>query len=222
MVVLGPLSLMVGADKLDRMRLQYGALREIIETAILGLIVFLLAREAVQNFQVEGRSMQPTLASSELVLVNKIGYWEVDLGPFDVLLPGRNNGDFLLSGPHRGSVIIFRPPYQSAHDFVKRVIGMPGDTVEIIRGRVFVNGVELNEHNYIYEPPSYQWGPAIIPPEHYFVLGDNRNSSQDSHAFGPIHEDQIVGEVMFRWFPFDRISNDISLQATDNEGNILP
>ena len=213
---------MVEADKLDRMRLQYGALREIIETAILGLIVFLLAREAVQNFQVEGRSMQPTLTSSELVLVNKIGYWEIDVGPFDALWPGRNNGDFLISGPHRGSVIIFRPPYQSAHDFVKRVIGMPGDTLEIIRGRVFVNGVELNEHNYIFEPPSYQWGPAVIPPEHYFVLGDNRNSSQDSHAFGPIHEDQIVGEVMFRWFPFDRISSNISLDATDYEGNILP
>ena len=217
-----PRLLMVEADKLDRMRLQYGALREIIETAILGLIVFLLAREAVQNFQVEGRSMQPTLASSELVLVNKIGFWEVDLGPFDVLLPGRSNGDFLLSGPHRGSVIIFRPPYQSAHDFVKRVIGLPGDTVEVIRGRVFVNGVELNEHDYIFEPPRYQWGPAVIPPEHYFVLGDNRNSSQDSHAFGPIHEDQIVGEVMFRWFPFNRISSEISLQTTDYEGNILP
>ena len=213
---------MVEAVKLDRMRLQYGALREIIETAILGLIVFLLAREAVQNFQVEGRSMQPTLSSSELVLVNKIGYWEVDLGPFDALVPGRSNGDFLLSGPDRGSVIIFRPPYQSAHDFVKRVIGLPGDTVEITGGRVFVNGIELNEHEYIFGPPSYQWGPATIPPEHYFVLGDNRNSSQDSHAFGPIHEDQIVGEVMFRWFPFNRISSDISKDATDYEGNILP
>jgi len=204
------------------MRLQYGPLREIIETAILGLIVFLLAREAVQNFQVDGRSMQPTLASTELVLVNKIGYWEVNLGPFDAFLPGRSNGDFLISGPHRGSVIIFRPPYQSAHDYVKRVIGLPGDTVEITRGRVFVNGVELDETDYTFEPPRYQWGPAVIPPEHYFVLGDNRNSSQDSHAFGPIHEDQIIGEVMFRWFPFDKISSDISRHATDYEGNQLP
>jgi len=204
------------------MRLQYGPLREIIETAILGLIVFLLAREAVQNFQVDGRSMQPTLASTELVLVNKIGYWEVNLGPFDAFLPGRSNGDFLISGTHRGSVIIFRPPYQSAHDYVKRVIGLPGDTVEITRGRVFVNGVELDETDYTFEPPRYQWGPAVIPPEHYFVLGDNRNSSQDSHAFGPIHEDQIVGEVMFRWFPFDKISSDISRHATDYEGNQLP
>lgn len=201
--------------------LQHGALREIIETAILGLIVFLLAREAVQNFQVEGRSMAPTLASSELVLVNKIGFWEVDLGPFDALLPGRSNGDFLLSGPHRGSVIIFQPPYQSAHDFVKRVIGLPGDMIEVTHGRVFVNGTELNEQDYTYAPPSYQWGPAVIPPEHYFVLGDNRNSSQDSHVFGPIHEDQIVGEVMFRWFPFDKITSGISRETVDYNGTVL-
>ncbi len=204
------------------MSLQHGTLREIIETAILGLIVFLLAREAVQNFQVDGRSMQPTLESSELVLVNKIGYWEVDLGPFDALLPGRSNGDFLITGPHRGSVIIFSPPYRSAHDFVKRVIGLPGDNVEVSGGRVFVNGFELSEHDYTFAPPNYQWGPAVIPPEHYFVLGDNRNNSQDSHAFGPIHEDQIVGEVLFRWFPFNRISSDISMDAVDPEGNILP
>ena len=204
------------------MTLRHGTLREIIETAILGLLVFLLAREAVQNFQVDGRSMAPTLASNELVLVNKIGYWEVNLGPFDVLLPGKSNGDFLISGPHRGSVIIFRPPYRSPHDYVKRVIGLPGDLVEVTGGRVLVNGVELGEADYISGPPNYQWGPAVIPPEHYFVLGDNRNSSQDSHLFGPIHEDQIVGEVMFRWFPFDEITSGISNEVRDLEGKVLP
>ena len=70
------------------MTIHTGPLREIIETAILGLVVFLLAREAVQNFQVEGRSMEPTLATSELVLVNKFAYWDIDLGPFDALIPG--------------------------------------------------------------------------------------------------------------------------------------
>ena len=204
------------------MTLQYGPLREIIETAILGLIVFLLAREAVQNFQVDGHSMQPTLASSELVLVNKIGYWEIELGPFDALIPGRSNGDFLFSSPQRGSVIILQPPYRSQHDFVKRVIGLPGDEVEITGGRVFINGVPLVEYDYIAQEPNYRWGPALIPPEHYFVLGDNRNSSQDSHVFGPIHQDQIVGEVMFRWFPFDRISSGISRDVVDASGMTLP
>ena len=166
------------------MSLQTGALRETIEMLILGLIVFLLAREAVQNFQVEGSSMRPTLDNSDLVLVNKVGYWKLNLGPFDALIPGRNNGEFLMGGPDRGSVIIFRPPYRSDKDFVKRVIGLPGDTVEVRDGWVWVNGSRLQEFAYTAALPNYSWGPARIPPEHYFVLGDNRNRSSDSHTFG--------------------------------------
>ena len=204
------------------MSIHAGPLREIIETVILGLVVFLLAREAVQNFQVEGRSMEPTLETSELVLVNKFAYWEIDLGPFDALIPGRSNGDLLGGEPERGSVVIFRPPYESQNDFVKRIIGLPGDLVEVSAGRVFVNGAELLEDGYIQAPPNYQWGPARIPPKHYFVLGDNRNSSQDSHVFGPIHRERIVGEVMFRWFPFDRITTAISQDAVSASGEPIP
>ena len=204
------------------MSIHAGPLREIIETVILGLVVFLLAREAVQNFQVEGRSMEPTLETSELVLVNKFAYWEIDLGPFDALIPGRSNGDLLGGEPERGSVVIFRPPYESQNDFVKRIIGLPGDLVEVSAGRVFVNGAELLEDDYILAPPNYQWGPARIPPKHYFVLGDNRNSSQDSHVFGPIHRERIVGEVMFRWFPFNRITTAISQDAVGAAGEPIP
>lgn len=204
------------------MSIHAGPVREIIETVILGLVVFLLAREALQNFQVEGRSMEPTLETSELVLVNKFAYWEIDLGPFDALIPGRSNGDLLGGEPERGSVVIFRPPYESRNDFVKRIIGLPGDLVEVSAGRVFVNGVELLEDGYTDAPPDYQWGPARIPPDHYFVLGDNRNSSQDSHVFGPIHRERIVGEVMFRWFPFDRITTAISKNAVSVAGEPIP
>lgn len=204
------------------MSIHAGPVREIIETVILGLVVFLLAREALQNFQVEGRSMEPTLETSELVLVNKFAYWEIDLGPFDALIPGRSNGDLLGGEPERGSVVIFRPPYESRNDFVKRIIGLPGDLVEVSVGRVFVNGVELLEDGYTDAPPDYQWGPARIPPDHYFVLGDNRNSSQDSHVFGPIHRERIVGEVMFRWFPFDRITTAISKTAVSVAGEPIP
>lgn len=204
------------------MSIHAGPVREIIETVILGLVVFLLAREALQNFQVEGRSMEPTLETSELVLVNKFAYWEIDLGPFDALIPGRSNGDLLGGEPERGSVVIFRPPYESRNDFVKRIIGLPGDLVEVSAGRVFVNGVELLEDGYTDAPPDYQWGPARIPPDHYFVLGDNRNSSQDSHVFGPIHRERIVGEVLFRWFPFDRITTAISKTAVSVAGEPIP
>ena len=183
--------------------LRYGPLREILETVILALLVFILAREAVQNFQVDGTSMAPTLADSDFVLVNKITYARLDLGPFDFLVPGKSNGDYLFGGPHRGDVVVFRSPTNPARDFVKRVIAVPGDVIEVRDRRVFVNGVPLAEEGYTLEAPRYQFGPEVVPTDHFFVLGDNRNRSQDSHEFGPIHSRLIVGQVWCRWFPLD-------------------
>ena len=201
--------------------LRYGPLRDVLETIILALIVFLLAREAVQNFQVEGSSMERTLADSEFVLVNKLAYEEVHLGPFDVLVPGRSNGDFLFGGPERGDVVVFRSPFDDTRDFVKRVIGLPGDVVEVHDGTVFVNRVGLAEDDYTRMSPSYSSQPLTVPPEHYYVLGDNRNASQDSHSFGPIHEDSLVGKVSFRWFPLDEIGGGLSRDLVNVEGVAL-
>ena len=187
------------------MNLRFGPLRDILETVILALLVFLLAREAVQNFQVEGTSMVPTLQDSEFVLVDKFSYWEVDVGPFDFLIPGRSNGDYLFGGPSRGDVIVFRSPNDPLRDFVKRVIGLPGDVVEIRDGVVIVNGVPLEETEYTSAPPNARLDPESIPQDHYFVMGDNRNNSQDSTIFGPIHKSSLIGKVIFRWFPLDRI-----------------
>lgn len=198
--------------------LRYGPLRDILETIILALIVFLLAREAIQNFQVEGSSMERTLTDAEFVLVNKLAYEEVNLGLFDVLVPGRSNGDFLFGGPSRGDVIVFRSPFDETRDFVKRVIGVPGDVVEVRDRTVFINGVGLAEDDYITAPPNYSAQPVTVPPEHYYVLGDNRNASQDSHIFGPIHEDSLVGKVIFRWFPLDRIGGGLSRDLVDAQG----
>jgi signal peptidase I len=198
--------------------LRYGPLRDIVETIILALIVFLLAREAIQNFQVEGSSMERTLTDAEFVLVNKLAYEEVNLGPFDVLVPGRSNGDFLFGGPSRGDVIVFRSPFGETRDFVKRVIGVPGDVVEVRDRTVFVNSMGLAEDDYITAPPNYSAQPVTVLPEHYYVLGDNRNASQDSHIFGPIHEDSLVGKVIFRWFPLDKIGGGLSRDLVDAEG----
>lgn len=181
-------------------RLRYGATRDIIETVILTLIVFLVAREVVQNFQVEGSSMDPSLGNKDLVLVNKFAYRDVDLGPF---------GDVDFGAPSRGDVIVFRSPTDADRDFVKRVIGLPGDRIEVRDGLVLVNGLALDETAYISAPPTYLYPnaglPSVVPPRHYFVLGDNRNASLDSHSFGPIHERLLVGEVIFRWFPLGDI-----------------
>jgi len=207
-------------------RLRYGATRDVIETVILALIVFLLAREVVQNFQVEGSSMDPTLNDADFVLVNKFSYKEVDLGPFDFLIPGRSNGDFLFGSPSRGDVVVFHSPSDNNRDFVKRVIGVPGDRVEVSDGRVFVNGAELDESSYILSRPTYTYPtggmPAAVPPEHYFVLGDNRNASQDSHVFGPIHKRLLVGKVIFRWLPLSDIGGGGGHDLITIDGSRLP
>ena len=187
------------------MNLRHGPLRDILETIILALIVFLLAREAVQNFQVEGTSMVPTLGNEDFVLVNKLAYRRLDIGPLDALIPGKSNGDFILGSPDRGDVIVFHSPMDESRDFVKRVIGLPGEVVEVREGAVFVDGVQLDDGFVINGPAVGSHVPTLVPPSHYFVLGDNRNASQDSRAFGPIHQRLIVGEVWVRWFPLGAI-----------------
>ncbi len=207
-------------------RLRHGPIRDILETALLALIVFLLARAVVQNFQVEGASMDPTLQQSNFVLVNKLAYERVNLGPFDFLIPGRDNGEFLFGGPSRGDVVVFHSPYDSDRDFVKRIIGLPGDRVEVRDGEVLVNGALLDERAYIRSAPTYRYPqggmPVVVPPAHYFVLGDNRNASQDSHVFGPIHERLLVGAVIFRWLPLDAIGGAGSRELVTDAGGPVP
>jgi signal peptidase I len=207
-------------------RLRHGPIRDILETALLALIVFLLARSVVQNFQVEGASMDPTLQHSNFVLVNKLAYQTVNLGPFDFLIPGRDNGEFLFDGPARGDVVVFHSPADPERDFVKRIIGLPGDRVEARDGQVFVNGAPLDEGAYIRSAPTYRYPqggmPVVVPPEHYFVLGDNRNASQDSHVFGPIHQRLLVGAVIFRWLPLDGIGGGGGLELRTAAGGPVP
>ena len=207
-------------------RLRHGPIRDILETALLALIVFLLARAVVQNFQVEGASMDPTLQHANFVLVNKLAYEKVNLGPFDFLIPGRDNGEFLFEGPSRGDVVVFHSPSDPDRDFVKRIIGLPGDRVEVRMGEVLVNGARLDEGAYIRSAPTYQYPqgsmPVVVPPDHYFVLGDNRNASQDSHVFGPVHERLLVGAVIFRWLPLDAIGGGGSRPLVTDVGGPVP
>ena len=189
------------------MNFRHGPLREILEAVLLALIVFVLIREVVQNFRVEGASMLPTLESGEFVLVDKISYSEVHLGPLTALIPGRDNGDYFFSGPARGDLVVFQPPDDRFRDYVKRVIGLPGDTIEVRDGSVVVNGRLLEETTYTQAAPPYQWDPVLIPQDHYFVMGDNRQNSVDSLSFGPIHKSLILGRVIFRWFPIEKIGS---------------
>jgi signal peptidase I len=156
------------------------ALRELIETLILTLVIFLLIRFAVQNFRIEGFSMEPNFHDGQFLFVNKISY--------------------MLGKPERGDVIVFVPPNNSTRDFIKRVIGLPGDKVEIINGKVYINDQLLDEE-YPLNPATYSMPPTIVPPDEYFVLGDNRNYSSDSHSWGTVSANKIIGKAWISYWP---------------------
>jgi len=157
-----------------------GAVRELVETLLLTLVIFLLIRFAMQNFRVEGFSMEPNFHDGQFLLVSKIEY--------------------VFHTPHRGDVIVFRYPLQPSRDFIKRIIGEPGDQIEIRNSQIFVNGAPLRE-NYPLNVGSYNFGPVTMGAEEYFVLGDNRNNSSDSHSWGMLPTKNIIGKAWFSYWP---------------------
>ena len=184
-------------------------LREVAETIILALLIFLLVRAVVQNFQVEGRSMEPTFENQWYVLVNKALYWEINMETVSKFVPFVDPGDdsmrYLFRGPKRGDVVVFRSPNQPANgperDFIKRVIALPGETVEVRDCTVFIDGEPLDEP-YILEKPAYTYGPQTVSPDHLFVLGDNRNNSSDSHSWGLLPKENLIGQAWLIYWPF--------------------
>jgi signal peptidase I len=183
--------------------------RELAETIVLALFIFLLVRAVEQNFQVEGRSMEPSFQTGWYLLVNKAMYWEVNLETIHKYVPFVDPGDdptrYLFRGPKRGDVIVFKDPgvgpNEPERDFIKRIIGLPGETVEVRDCTVFVNGEALAEP-YIKERPNYSFGPETVPVDHYFVLGDNRNNSSDSHSWGMLPKGNIIGRAWLIYWPF--------------------
>ncbi|MDZ4278559.1 MAG: signal peptidase I [Dehalococcoidia bacterium] len=184
-------------------------LREVAETIVLALLIFLLVRSVVQNFQVEGRSMEPSLETGWYLLVNKALYWEINLDTMNKLVPFLDPGDdptrYVFRGPERGDIIVFKSPDtprgQPERDFIKRIIGLPGETVEVRDCAVFIDGDPLREP-YIAERPTYTYGPEEVPEGHYFVLGDNRNNSSDSHSWGMLPKENIIGQASLTYWPF--------------------
>jgi signal peptidase I len=158
-------------------------LREVLITAILALAIFLAARATIQTFVVVMTSMEPNFHEGQRVVVNKAVYF--------------------FGEPQRGDVVIFKAPTAQHDDFIKRVIGLPGDTVEIKNGAVFVNGIELDEP-YITSPPTYSLAELEVPVNSYFVLGDNRNHSNDSHTGWFLPRKNIIGKAwLSTWPPAD-------------------
>lgn len=152
---------------------------DLLETIILAVVLFFAINAVSARVRVDGFSMAPTFKDGEYVLVNRLAYQN--------------------SMPERGDIIVFVSPQTSNLDLIKRVIGLPGNTVRILDGVVQVNGQTLNEP-YIAAAPVYN-GEWAVPEGHLFVLGDNRNDSSDSHAWGLLPMENVIGKSILIYWP---------------------
>jgi signal peptidase I len=159
-----------------------GFIRELLITLGLALVIFLLLQTTIQSSIVDGSSMLPGLVDGQRLIVVKALY--------------------RFKAPERGDIVIIHPPVALENQWVKRVIGLPGDTIEVKNGTVYVNQQPLDEP-YIKDRPRYILPPYEVPAENYFVMGDNRNNSSDSHLRWTVPRENIVGEVWLRIWPFN-------------------
>ena len=184
-------------------------LREAIETVALVLFFVLVLQSAIQNYRVEGPSMLPYMENLDRVLVNKLGYTAIDAERAIGWIPSVDVEEGTVwrpvGEPSVGDVVVFRWPVDERQFFVKRIIGLPGDTIRIERGVVYRNGTPLEEP-YI-EHESYETIVGrIIQEGEYYVLGDNRAQSDDSRRWGAVPEENIIGEVWLTYWPFNRFT----------------
>ncbi len=158
-------------------------LSEMVKTILLALVLYFAISAVTDRVRVENISMQPTLQEGELLVVYK---WAYRFGE-----------------PYRGDIIVFHHNRQPPEDYIKRVIGLPGDQVTVRGGQVYINGEALDEP-YIASPPAYD-GEWLVPEGHLFVLGDNRNRSSDSHVWGFVPMSDVVGRAVVVYWPPQRI-----------------
>jgi len=150
--------------------------------ALLSLVIITFV---VQAFYIPSGSMEPTLMVDDRILVAKFMY--------------------RFEPVHRGDVIVFRYPLNPQRDFVKRVVGLPGDRVQLKDGVVHLDGTVLSEKGYTIKPDFGNYGPVTVPASQFFVLGDNRNNSEDSRFFGYVPRGNVIGKAIFIYWPLPRI-----------------
>jgi signal peptidase I len=181
--------------------------RELVTMALEALAIYLVLAALIGRFQVHSISMEPTFHEGQYVMVNRIGAW------LSMVAPGRAVADPgavepPMFGPQRGQIVVLFPTVDQTGDaLIKRVIGLPGETLEFRSGRVWVNGQQLDEaylaDAVVTDRCNAYCGPFTLGANEYFVMGDNRENSRDSRSFGPIPRNQIVGEVVLRYWPLD-------------------
>ncbi len=158
-------------------------IRDTLETLIISIVLFLAINTVSARIRVDGYSMMPTLENGEFIVVSRLSY--------------------RLGQPERGDIIVFHYPRNPTDEFIKRVIGLPGDEIAIRDGTVYVNGYPLEEP-YIAAPPNYET-QMTVGKNQIFVLGDNRNNSSDSHIWGTVPMDYVVGRAVFVYWPVPKI-----------------
>ena len=172
-------------------------LTETLQTIVLAVVLYFLIDSVIARVRVENISMLPTLQAGDFILVNKLA--------------------LKLNDVHRGDIVVFHFPQDPKEDYIKRVIGVPGDTVSIQNGRVMVNNHTLTEP-YISAAPSYS-GSWTVPEDRLFVLGDNRNQSSDSHSWGFVPMENLVGKALVIYWPLEQfkiLSQPLIVNAANN------
>lgn len=167
--------------------------RENIKVLAIALVIAIVMRLWVAEPRfIPSDSMEPTLHIGDRLIIEKLAYW--------------------LDSPQRGDVVVFEPPpqlqaqgYRRQQAFIKRVIAKPGETVAVHQGQVYIDGEPLAEP-YVLEAPRYELLPVQVPPDTLFVMGDNRNNSNDSHVWGFLPIQNVIGHALYRFWPLDTIS----------------
>lgn len=171
-------------------------LREYVEAIVIALVLALVIRAfVVQAFKIPSESMVPTLLVGDHILVNKFVYRFID--------------------PKRGDIIVFKFPQDERRDFIKRVIGLPGEKLEVRDRQIYINNEPLSETYAFHDsnpefqgirfyPPRDEYGPVVVPKDCYFVMGDNRENSQDSRYWGFLKEEKIRGRAFIIYWSWDK------------------
>ena len=182
--------------------------REILEAVLLALLALVILQGTVRNFKVEGSSMSPTLEGGQYLVVDHVSYLKLDVERLSRMVPFWTADDadpkFAFNPPVRGEVIVFRYPEDTRKDFVKRVVGLPGETVEVRSGLVYIDG-EILDEPYLERMDRSNARRTSLGEREYYVIGDNRRNSNDSRAWGVVPEKNIVGRVWLIYWPWEDV-----------------
>ena len=162
------------------------SLREIIESIVIAVILAVVIRMfIIEPFYIPSGSMEPTLLINDRIIVSKVSYY--------------------FNEPERGDIVVFKYPKDPERNFVKRLIGKPGEVIELRDSKLYVDGKQVAQ-NFL--PPGLEYpdyGPIKVPEGQYFMLGDNRNNSEDSRYWGTLPEENIIGKAVVIYWPLNRI-----------------